>query len=943
MDDKFLRSVAALQANLKMLDSQSDALSDFGDMQALRKLRAELSDYIEGHVAMGELPPDPFRVIEERLMVVSSFFAVAEQESQRLLNWRKDWLGSIPEVALAALETAQTKLSEFLTGLPELQNSLRQMLSPGDWDTTPAIVDLHPELLITAECAQAVSLPKDREARSEFYAFAHGDGNLMRRVEDHLWAMAARIEELLALRAEHLEMIATAESHLAAHNFRSAAAILDALGLSGNASTTQSKKKKQPKVNQQFADVPYETVVSGTAKLFERLAKFTSLDNTLASKFNNNKTKHLKDEFSLLRNSIAMPDSELGRECFALLASMEAKLAAFLATRKASRIKSTMVIMALVTIVAAAIAYLTITASTKAEEDRKSRSEAAAKDAHERAEELIRIEREKAEEEARLKREQEEAATSLRHAQEEEAAKKEREKAERIAKIEELRTRIPDLDLEQLRLLADNGDPYAQALLARTYMLGATNTSIDMEQAALWAKKSADQNHPLGLYSMGVMAEDPEFLQKSPAKTWYEKAGNAGLKDVPGTRDRQWMQILGSAYFYGRGINKDQKNALEWYRKAAEAGDVYGMTCLGYCYHDGTGAAKDEAEAIKWFRKAAVLGETKSMTCLGACYYNGHGVTKDEMEAVKWLRKAAELGEVEAMTRLGSCYYDGLGVTKDEVEAVKWLSKAVKLGNATAMFKLGLYYSNCTGMRKDVVEAIKWFRKAAELGNTKAMIELGLYYSNGTGMPKDEVEAVKWFRKAANFGDPAAETYIKNLKEFKHRDVLKNASEGGDSQAMKSAEGKPRDRYLMPVYAFSDRERLVRTVSYTIKTSNNGLSDEMNASGSKYRYDDKVRSAAADWSFYPVGTTFRIKGLPYLYEIDDYQFNLVGTGSVAIFKPNEEVRTQWGTRNVNLSVTQWGSFTKAAKILESRTENENCKKMLKNIIRQRPDLSEHDE
>ena len=36
IDDAFLRHVAALQANLKMLESQSDALSDLADMKELR-------------------------------------------------------------------------------------------------------------------------------------------------------------------------------------------------------------------------------------------------------------------------------------------------------------------------------------------------------------------------------------------------------------------------------------------------------------------------------------------------------------------------------------------------------------------------------------------------------------------------------------------------------------------------------------------------------------------------------------------------------------------------------------------------------------------------------------------------------------------------------------------------------------------------------------------
>ncbi len=105
------------------------------------------------------------------------------------------------------------------------------------------------------------------------------------------------------------------------------------------------------------------------------------------------------------------------------------------------------------------------------------------------------------------------------------------------------------------------------------------------------------------------------------------------------------------------------------------------------------------------------------------------------------------------------------------------------------------------------------------------------------------------------------------------------------------------------------------------------------------RYNDRVRSAAADWSFYPVGTTFRIKGLPYLYVVDDYGSALLGTGTVDIYKPTKEIMNLWGRRTVELTVVQWGSFTRSAELLSQRTGYDHCRKMLANIIRQRPDMA----
>lgn len=158
------------------------------------------------------------------------------------------------------------------------------------------------------------------------------------------------------------------------------------------------------------------------------------------------------------------------------------------------------------------------------------------------------------------------------------------------------------------------------------------------------------------------------------------------------------------------------------------------------------------------------------------------------------------------------------------------------------------------------------------------------------------------------------------------------------SQAVAAAAGKPRDKHSMPVYAFADRTRIVRTTAYTCSEDDHLIYGSKNATGTTLRYNDKVRSAAADWSFYPVGTTFRIKGLPYLYVVDDYGSALLGTGTIDIYKPTKEIMNQWGRRNVEITVVQWGSMTRSAELLAQRTSYDHCKKMLANILRQRPDL-----
>lgn len=143
----------------------------------------------------------------------------------------------------------------------------------------------------------------------------------------------------------------------------------------------------------------------------------------------------------------------------------------------------------------------------------------------------------------------------------------------------------------------------------------------------------------------------------------------------------------------------------------------------------------------------------------------------------------------------------------------------------------------------------------------------------------------------------------------------------------------------MPIYTYGERHRVVRTTAYTCSEDDHIIYGSKNAEGTDLRYSDKVRSAAADWSFYPVGTVFRIKGMPQLYVIDDYGSALTGTGTIDMYHPTKSMMNQWGRRNVEVSVVQWGSFKRSAEILSKRTSYAHCAQMLANINRQRPDLA----
>jgi len=122
----------------------------------------------------------------------------------------------------------------------------------------------------------------------------------------------------------------------------------------------------------------------------------------------------------------------------------------------------------------------------------------------------------------------------------------------------------------------------------------------------------------------------------------------------------------------------------------------------------------------------------------------------------------------------------------------------------------------------------------------------------------------------------------------------------------------------------------VRTTAYTHSESDHIIYGARSAVGSQLKFGT-VRSAAADWSVFPVGTIFQIEGTPYIYQVDDYGSALVGTNTIDIYQPTKAHMNAWGVRNVNIRVIKWGSFSKSLSILRPRTAYPHIRKMVSRI------------
>lgn len=126
--------------------------------------------------------------------------------------------------------------------------------------------------------------------------------------------------------------------------------------------------------------------------------------------------------------------------------------------------------------------------------------------------------------------------------------------------------------------------------------------------------------------------------------------------------------------------------------------------------------------------------------------------------------------------------------------------------------------------------------------------------------------------------------------------------------------------------AKSGRVHRVRTTAYT----HNEGTGSRNAVGRRLA-SAGIKSAASDWSRFPVGTHFRVLGTKDEYMIDDYGGALVGTNTIDLYQPSRREMRRWGVRHVDIEVLHWGSDSESLRILRPRKSTRLARRMIASL------------
>lgn len=110
----------------------------------------------------------------------------------------------------------------------------------------------------------------------------------------------------------------------------------------------------------------------------------------------------------------------------------------------------------------------------------------------------------------------------------------------------------------------------------------------------------------------------------------YQVLANMGMSEP--------QRILGELYEKGYGVEKDMTKSIEWYRKAAQSGDVYTQMSLGHFYDKGIGVPLDRKQALYWFTLAATNGDKDAKEYVAML----SGSSKEEADKKEIVKKEEE-------------------------------------------------------------------------------------------------------------------------------------------------------------------------------------------------------------------------------------------------------------------------------------------------------------
>ena len=318
---------------------------------------------------------------------------------------------------------------------------------------------------------------------------------------------------------------------------------------------------------------------------------------------------------------------------------------------------------------------------------------------------------------------------------------------------------------DQVLAKAEAGDRAAMFEAAEMLYTG-DQIQENQKEGLRWFRESAKAEYVPAMLRLMRFYEEGELVKKNLtlSMSWAKKAAATGedegqfalaktyIYGQPGMQDTdKGIGILAEMAQKGNkeaeeqllGVHQKIQEAKERFRAGVRnpstASGYYemGMYCKAgdgyYCY---------PKEAVGYFRKAAEKDHIHAQYQLALAYYTGAGVKKDEDESIRWLEKAAAKSHKEAGELLAKLQ-EKRRIKQEKNEFKNHLRQAEK-GDVYAQSKTAELYLQGIGVKQDIKKGIEWYEKASETDEGYAARQLAKLYSDGELVPEDPEKAAYW-------------------------------------------------------------------------------------------------------------------------------------------------------------------------------------------------------
>jgi TPR repeat protein len=309
---------------------------------------------------------------------------------------------------------------------------------------------------------------------------------------------------------------------------------------------------------------------------------------------------------------------------------------------------------------------------------------------------------------------------------------------------------------------AKKGDVGAIQVVGECYQHGLGGKRTDEKQAIEYFEQGVSANSPASQCSLGELLVE----QKNDVKA--NERGVELLKRSAAADYPEAQHELALCQWDGDVVQEDEKSAVDLWKKAANSGFAASQYELGECNEQGVGGVeKDMKQAEEWYLKAAEAGELKAQLSLGRIYKNNETL-KDLNKSIEWYEKAYYNGKAQYASDALRSIFDPFNKYEvaDLEKATEWAHRAgdsfgtgLLVGNRSdrnglrslikGLYRSAIHETNC-GLSYNNLAcrcALEFqpplFCRAAMLGNFHGM------YNFARDLPDQNPKKLQYIRKSA--------------------------------------------------------------------------------------------------------------------------------------------------------------------------------------------------